>query len=203
MKKQVKAVIFDLGRVVVNLHPERGLFGKFFSGEKVFNEENLTKVMQDKHIKELMRGKLSSKDFHLYMNEKFSLDMDYEDFARSWSNIFTLNQGTADLIFELSGKIKLGVLSDTDEIHWTRVKTDYDVLSLIPNPTLSFQTGFAKPEKDIYIKAAQNVGEPIENCLFFDDLSLNVQGALNVGMQAVQFFSAGQIRDELLKRKVL
>jgi putative hydrolase of the HAD superfamily len=49
------------------------------------------------------------------------------------------------------------------------------------------EEGLRKPDPEIYLRAARALGLPPEACLFVDDLTVNVEGALHVGMKALRF----------------
>ena len=103
----------------------------------------------------------------------------------------------------LRPNFKIGLLSDTDPIHWRYVSKKYPYLQSIDNPSLSFELGYMKPHPKTYIKAAENVGEPVQNCLFIDDRMVNVDGALKTGMKAVHFENIEQLRSELRRMDIL
>jgi HAD superfamily hydrolase (TIGR01509 family) len=54
-----------------------------------------------------------------------------------------------------------------------------------------------KPDAKIYLAAANNVKTPPEQCLFIDDLKVNVDGARAVGMQAIRFESVFRLEQQL------
>ena len=107
-----------------------------------------------------------------------------------------------ELVKELSGKVRLGLLSDTDPLHWKYIRRRFEVIALIERPTLSFETGFRKPEKEAYLAAARNVGAAASRCLYIDDLIENVQGAMDAGLEAIQFVNVGQLRKDMINRGI-
>jgi|SRR5579862_2463995 len=63
--------------------------------------------------------------------------------------------------------------------------------------------GLRKPDPRIYRLAIDLVQRNPEECLFIDDRPLNVESALQVGMHAVRFENAAQLRRELTALSVL
>jgi HAD superfamily hydrolase (TIGR01509 family) len=106
-------------------------------------------------------------------------------------------QGMAELVTELAARYSLGILSDTDPLHWQYCRQQYSFLRLFAEPTLSFQTGFLKPDPRCYRLAAENTGTSVEFCLFIDDRAENVIGARQAGMRALQFTGLESLRREL------
>lgn len=201
--KEIKAVIFDIGRVIVNLHPERGIFKYFLEPGRELDEGNMMNFVRDESANCFMRGLMTPEEFHSEICGRFKLNLEFNEFCELWCNIFSLNQETAKLIEELSGITTVGLLSDADELHWGFLKGKYSVFGLIDRPTISYMVGYTKPAKQIYLAAAENAETAMENCLFIDDLAINVEGAKKAGMQSIQFESAKQVRSYLSDCKVL
>ena len=60
----------------------------------------------------------------------------------------------------------------------------------------------AKPDPEIYNKVIQFYNINPKEIFFTDDIARNVEGAINAGMQAVQFHSVGQLKQELAHRGI-
>ena len=67
---------------------------------------------------------------------------------------------------------------------------------------MSHDLGLLKPDMAIYREAARLAGVELQQCFFTDDRQDNVDGANAVGMDALRFESAEQIRAELARRGV-
>lgn len=61
----------------------------------------------------------------------------------------------------------------------------------------SGDTGYIKPEKEIYIMCAQKLGVETEECIFVDDRTKYCEGAVATGMQAIQFVSLEDLKKQL------
>ena len=55
---------------------------------------------------------------------------------------------------------------------------------------ISAEVGMRKPDREIFLFAAEELGLPTEECVFVDDLLHNAEGARAVGMEAVVHRSA-------------
>jgi epoxide hydrolase-like predicted phosphatase len=62
---------------------------------------------------------------------------------------------------------------------------------------ISGHVGMRKPNADIYLYAAKEVGVAPEECIFVDDFSLNVEGAEAVGMTGVLFRDRENVVEQL------
>jgi HAD superfamily hydrolase (TIGR01509 family) len=200
---KIEAIVFDLGRVLVNVDITRGIFGLF--GHLLANgtEAAIAQMMREPAYAAYNAGKLTPEQFYEAMKKKFSLEADFKEFARQWCDVFDPMDGMYELVKELRGKVRLGALSDTDPLHWDYIRQRFEIIALIEKPTLSFETGFRKPAKEAYWAAVRNVGVEASRCLYVDDLMENVRGAQNAGLEAVQFTGVNMLRREMADREIM
>jgi putative hydrolase of the HAD superfamily len=59
--------------------------------------------------------------------------------------------------------------------------------------------GLRKPQPEIYQRALQITQQSVSECLFIDDNPMNVEVAQTLGMHAIQFVNAAQLRADLIK----
>jgi putative hydrolase of the HAD superfamily len=83
----------------------------------------------------------------------------------------------------------------------TRLEADlrrHGLLDLADVVVNSARVGVAKPDRRIYLIAAQRLGVPADRCLFVDDMAANVATARELGMLAVHYRSIADLRAVLL-----
>ncbi len=199
----IEAVIFDLGRVIVDIDIRRllSVVSVGLSADDV--DGAISRSLRDEVMRDFNRGRIGPGEFHEAMVGRHGLDMGFEEFKDLWCGIFSPIAGMEELIRQLNGAYRLGLLSDTDPLHWAYLQSTYPVLNLFARPTLSFEVGVVKPDPAIFLAAAKNVDTPVERCLYIDDLAVNVEGAVAVGMTGIVFGGAGALREELVERGVL
>ncbi len=193
-----KAVIFDLGGVLIDVDTHRGLWPRLAGTAP--GELDLARLVADPMFVRLGRGLIDPRSFWLEVRERLGEDWDFDTFVELWCDIFTQKPDMEALFFEIADHVPVGLLSDTEPFHWPHLLTRMPVLQAIPRPTLSYQVGMLKPEPDFYRLAALNVGVPPEQCFFVDDVLRNVDGARAIGMDAEQFMDAGTLRRQLVAR---
>ena len=202
-ERQVEAVIFDLGRVIVDVDVHR-LAGFVFSDMSQADVDRLIiAVMSDELMLGFNTGRVAPREFYKGLTERFGLAIGFEEFKDLWCGVFSPIAGMEEIIRQLNGTYRLGLLSDTDPLHWAYLHSTYTVLSLFARPTLSFEVGMVKPDQAIFLAAAKNVDTPAEQCLYIDDLPVNVAGAEAVGMQGIVFDTAVSLAEELTERGML
>ena len=192
----IQAVIFDLGRVLVAIDNRR-MVEKLFGHINSNDPELVEKTMKSPMMIDLCLGQIEMEEVHRRTCRDGHLDMSFDMFKNLWRSIFYTMDGAEELVMQLNDNVKLGLLSDTDAVHWEYIRKHWPWLEVIERPTLSFELGLMKPDPAIYLKAAENVGAAPEQCLFIDDLAVNVDGACAVGMTAIQFENTEQIRNVL------
>jgi putative hydrolase of the HAD superfamily len=199
----VQAVIFDLGRVLVDID-NQFLVETLFKGLETDNLQELgRKTMSDPAMVEFNTGRMGAEEFHRRMCDTYKIEPDFEIFKKQWCEIFTTMDGMQNLIKHISKDVTMGLLSDTDPIHWNHIKKTWPWIGEIRNPTLSYEIGVMKPNAEIYLTAARNVNTPPEQCLFIDDLQANIEGAQDVGMQGIRFETVEALARELQKMHLL
>jgi len=194
---RVKAVIFDLGRVLIKVDFTRGLFRFYVSDNRSSDEQILQKIFKDPLFINFSTGKMTPAAVHETLRTKYGLNLEYHKFVEEWCNIFDANPDMERLARQVARRMPVGLLSDIDQLHWQFCQKKFSFLSIFSSPTLSFEIGALKPDPYCYIQAANNTGYPAENCLFIDDREINVAGAEAVGMQAIHFTSPGQLKRDL------
>ena len=199
----IEAVIFDLGRVLVAID-DTLLTERLFHGLDTTDSRQLARqTMADPAMVEFNTGRIGPETFYEKMRQTYRWDLDFDAFRSLWCRIFYPMEGMENLIRQLHKRVKLGLLSDTDPLHWHYIITTWPWLAIFEKPALSFQLGVMKPDPAIYLTAAENADTPPENCLYVDDLEENVKGARVVGMSAVRFKNMTQLKKFFKDCKIL
>jgi HAD superfamily hydrolase (TIGR01509 family) len=87
---------------------------------------------------------------------------------------------------------------------WYRIIEDKLGLSrYAPWTFVSCHTGLRKPDAEAYRHVARALGCAPAELLLIDDRESNCRGAREVGMDAIRFETAAQVREELLQRGLL
>ena len=183
----IQAVIFDLGRVLIQVDFTRGLLKYYQRNDNSSDEDILDEVYKDKLFTEFNTGKIHAQQVYQQIVKKYDLALDYEKFTYEWCNIFAPMQGMPAIVDRVIKKYKIGLLSDIDPLHWQYCQQNFPVLKNFKKPALSFEIGALKPDLICYQRASEYINTEVQNCLFIDDREINVQGARKAGMQAMRF----------------
>ena len=142
-------------------------------------------------------GKVSSSEFFQSLREFLQLSLSFDDFVPIWNDIFTENQEVSQTIRFQRGRRRLGLLSNTNPLHFDYILSKFPIVRVFDQWILSHETGFKKPAVEIYQKAIEWASVEPRKILFIDDMKKHVEVAVSLGMQGVHFISAGQLREEL------
>lgn len=194
----IRAIIFDLGRVLVDVDTTRGLFGDLTG--RADGEATVQALMDDGLIRQYNTGRIDPATFHAELCARLGLTIDFDAFRARWCDVFEPIPEMLALLAQLRRRWPVGLLSDTDPLHWEHIRRVYPVAENLQHITLSYQVGASKPDPAIYRAAAAGLGVPCTACFYVDDLLRNVEGARAVGMDAVQFRGVEPLREELAAR---
>lgn len=190
----VKALLFDLGNVVIDIDFER-IFKKWshYSGVPTEDMKSVFKV--DSAYEQHERGEIGGADYHQHLERILGMELTYDQFREGWNDIMVapIDQ-TVNTLKSLKGRIPLYALSNANTLHkqyWE--KTFHNELSHFEKVFVSSDIGCRKPEPDAYQHVFDDLGIAAQNIVFFDDLAENVEAASVLGMKAIQVRSARDV----------
>lgn len=175
----VKSIIFDLGRTLIP-----------------FSLEPLRPQLNQPEVAELCRrfeaGGLSPAAFH---REVCRLtDLPAPAFESWWNAIFQPDWLVPqDYIRGLLSRFRVGLLSNTNAIHFAYLRREHPLLDEFDFHILSHEVGAAKPEPLIYEAAEAGARCAPGEIVYFDDVAEFVAAARRRGWQAHQFTSAATV----------
>ena len=105
----IQFVYFDLGRVVVDNEASFALLSR----KTGVPYERITEFF-DRYWKAACLGKISSVDHLAILKKELKIRTHARDFASFWSEFHVPIRQTVDLIMELRGHVKLGVISNVE-----------------------------------------------------------------------------------------
>jgi glucose-1-phosphatase len=136
------------------------------------------------------RGLVSSREFVERLSKKLGRNLPIDETLEAASAIFDPHDAIIESIASLrKAGFRLGILSNTCDAHWTwLMRQNYQVLGpWFDVIALSYEMQCAKPDLEIYHKAAEMAGTPGERIFFTDDRLDNIQGAEQAGWMTHQF----------------
>ena len=177
----MKAIIFDLGNVLVNYD------GKdTFLGISELTAVSLKTIYEHYQTIEqrLGKGQLSGRDYYAMLNQTFGLQVSYDTFATTFCRNQQRNEPALAFARDLQKRenVVVGIISNTNEIHAHWLRGNLPELNQFNSVILSNEVGLLKPDPAIYQLALTQLNVPPDHALFVDDLAKNVAGGTAVGL---------------------
>jgi FMN phosphatase YigB (HAD superfamily) len=205
-----KAVIFDIGRVIVQLNPERA-FAKLasqsiksnVSGETpdLPHEFIWTAIQADPCWREWQEGRITPQRWYEHVTSQLSVAMSFEDFCATWNSLLEPQTILSDHFFEQLGRrCRLGLLSNTDPIHREHLENHFSFLRHFPARIYSDEVGASKPSREMYEAALLGLDVAPAEALYIDDIAEYAGAARQIGLDAIHFKNPQQLAREFIRR---
>jgi glucose-1-phosphatase len=199
----IKAILFDLGNVIVPFDVELA-YARMAELCGCPSEEIAARIRATGLVRPFEKGEIAVEPFVRELSTVLRINISYREFCDWWSCVFMPEPLVSEpLLEDLRSRYRLLALSNTNPIHFAMLQEAYPLLRHFHDYVLSYQVGAAKPEAKIYQEAIARAQCAPGECFFTDDLAVNIEAARELGMEAVQFFSAEQLEGELRSRDLL
>jgi len=201
-KKVIEVILFDLGNVILPFNNDQiaQKLSRFSQKNELQDPQKVFSYLFDLEkgvINSFDMGKASPSEFFQSIKKYLGLSISFEEFIPIWTDIFIENQEVSEIILSLKGRWKLGLLSNTDPLHFSYLLSKFPIIRTFEKCILSYEVGFKKPDVRIFQKAIEWASVEPEKILFIDDTKGHVGVAVSLGMQGIHFISAHQLKEEL------
>jgi putative hydrolase of the HAD superfamily len=196
-----KAMLFDLGKVLVQFHFKRGY--QALEGLCPYAATEIPRRLAPTGLVERFEtGLVEPRDFVEQFCNILELELDYDRFCAIWSCIFAETLLPDSMLEGLARRFRMVLLSNTNAIHFQMLRENYPLLRHFHALVLSYEVKAMKPAAAIFQAAIDRAGCRPEECFYTDDIPEYVAGARAMGIDAVQFESAEQIQREMRARGI-
>lgn len=200
----IKAIIFDMGGVLVDLDIE--------DCKKAFKDRlgyyDIDEIIDACHQKgiygDLEEGILSADDFRSIVLAGSRPDALAEDVDEAMSHILVgIEPYKAEMLKRLSEKYELYMLSNNNPICVRYSRKMFEdagipLENIFRKCYFSYEMKALKPSETFYRNVVSDIGLPAEQMLFIDDSMKNVEGSVAAGLPAV-FYQPGTDLEALLE----
>ena len=196
----VKALLFDLGGVLINIDFARAL--RAWSAFSPLSVAQLKAAFQqDDAYERIETGRITTARYFEHLRACLKLDATDEQIAAAW-NALLLDEitETVDAIRRAREQLKLPcyIFSNTSPTHHALWRVRHArMLEAFERVFVSSEIGLRKPHREAFDFVAREIGVPPQAILFFDDLADIVAGAAAAG------FSTAHVRGPADVQKVL
>jgi putative hydrolase of the HAD superfamily len=198
----VEALLFDLGRVVIEIDSAR-VHARWaeLAGAPVAEIERRAqmRVAGSEAFHRHERGEISDAAFFAHVRDALEIDLTDADIKEGWNAIFVGEMpGIRPLLARAGRALPLYAFSNTNAAHQACWSVRFaELLAGFRRIFVSNELGARKPEAAAFHAVAAAIGVEPKRILFFDDVAANVAGARASGMLAVEVTALADIEQAL------
>ena len=183
--KRAKAIAFDLGNVLVHIHPDR-FFPSLGINDGLRQRQLREGVVET--IRAYERGALTTYDCLEKLGVLFDYEFERDAIRRAFAMILGDPIPGMDRIVERAAMHHaVALVSNTNPIHISMAETNVPSLASLPIRFLSYEMRVLKPEPTYYDKVIRGLSLKPADIVFIDDRKENVDAATAAGMTGILF----------------
>jgi glucose-1-phosphatase len=195
--KKFRAIIFDIGRVLVRLDIA-GAMGGLAGTISLTPQETWAAIEHDPRWRDWQEGRMSARDWQLHICRRLGVNLSFEQFSDIWNRVLDPTPVLDSAFLEsLSKGYCLAVLSNTDPIHVAELERRFDFFRFFKHRIYSCVAGASKPSPLIFRAALQACKTTADNAIYIDDIPAYVEAARQLGMTGLVFQSPEQLIADL------
>ena len=200
----IKAVIFDIGGVLLKIKPLLNRTQKVFDCQdkskfwEVINSE-LIPLCKEK-ITLLQFWKNVSKKLNKKIPDSILKDLWVKDFEK----LTSVNKDVERIATLLKKNYKLAIVSNIikEHVKITKKLNRFDGFKMFDVVVFSNEVRLTKKEKRIFLLAAKKLKLKPEECIFIDDTEEFLEKPKELGMKTIHFKNCKQLKSDLIKNGV-
>lgn len=194
----VTTIIFDLSNVYLE-----GILGSHTYFEKKLGTPVSDKYFYNEHFEKFMLGQVTEDEYWKSVIKKNSWDISVDELKNAARKNFTEIKGTREIIERLKKEGYILLLLSNHAKEWVEYcERKYSYHKLFEQVVYSYQVGFTKPNKEIFLLTLRKLQAKPQECLFIDDYQKNLDAAEKLGMNTILFTSADTLRSGLMNLRV-
>jgi FMN phosphatase YigB (HAD superfamily) len=199
----IEAILYDLGNVILpfNHYQIAEKLSRFSQKRELRDPKKIFSYLFDLQkgiINDFDVGKVSPQEFFQTIKENLGLSISFEEFIPIWNDIFFENVEVSQIVLSQKGRWRLGLLSNTDPLHFNYILSKFSIMRAFDKWILSCEVGFKKPAIEIFQIAIAWASVEPQKILFIDDMKKHAEVAISLGMLGIHFISAEQLKKELM-----
>ena len=194
---RIEAVVFDYGNVIARFDVQ--LYFRAIAPYSSLSPHDLVEAMRGSSsiFTRYESGGMTSEEFFRSLSQNCSLSISREGFVRAYNGIFEPIETTRNLIRQLHGRYRLGLLSNTSEWHFQHEISHNPIFPLFEAVTVSHEVKARKPDEAIYRDVLSKLALPPAACVYIDDIAEFAHAATNLGMHGIHYTTHARLLESL------
>ena len=202
LQAPIEAILYDLGNVILpfNHYQIAEKLSRLSQKREVRHPQKIFSYLfdfQEGLVNRFDVGQVSPQEFFQSIKDHLGLSISFDEFIPIWTDIFSENVEVYQIVLSQRGRWRLGLLSNTDPLHFHYALSKFSIMRAFDKWILSYEVGFKKPSIEIFQTAIAWASVEPRKILFIDDLKKHVEVAISLGMQGIHFISAEQLKKDL------
>jgi 2-haloacid dehalogenase len=195
------AVVFDIGGVLIDWNP-RYLYRKIFGSDEAAMERFLSEVCTPVWNSRFDAGRPFAEGVTELTREYPGQADAIEAYRSRWHEMLGgAFPDSVEVMRELRrANVPVYALSNWSREMYAVTRSRFSFLDEFDGILISGDVGIGKPDPVIFREFLGRFGLIAASTVFIDDSSANVAVARSMGIEAIQFRSAGQVRRDLISR---
>ncbi len=203
MTELPRCLYLDLGRVLIDFDLKH--FAANMQSLTGVGSERLRAAFLDEGLaRRFESGAMTDEEFHQEACRRIGCTIGWFDFIAAWNSIILPDTILPeDLVLNLSRRLPLWAISNTNSIHFIYILQHFPVLRHFSGYVVSHEIGVLKPDPRIFQAALARAGVKAQQALFTDDQEENVEAARLLGIDAFRFQDPAHFVAELKRRGII
>lgn len=186
MNSEIKAVIFDVGGVLIRTHDwSRRRYWETHLGLPPGGTDAI--VFHSEVGQKAQRGELTDEDLWRWIGEELRLGDKLEQFRSDFWAGDRLDEELVEFIRNLRPAYQTAIISNATDALLTNVTSVYPMADAFDLIVGSAYERTMKPDAPIYQRTLERLGRKPEEVVFVDDAPANIAAARELGWNAILF----------------
>ena len=199
MQKEITGIFFDIGGVLLNIHPEKTI--QHLNNCTGISKEIIKTAFSHEIHNKYEKGEINNQEF--FQSIKRSLpktdSLCEPDFWEAWGMLLGEETSVSPVLRSCSKHIPIWLLSNTNPYHIELGAKRFSFLPLVTGAVFSCDVGYRKPDEDIFRIALNLAGKTPGEVFFIDDNLKNVNQARKMGLNSHHFTSVKSLKQKMIE----
>jgi len=202
--QNIELIIFDLGNVLLPFDMRKSC--RNLAKYSALNSEEIFSRFWEppRLLDNFEKGKITGKQFYSVIKKVLVLKkLDYLSFSKIFNGVFAVNEALIKLVKSIKDRYRLAILSNTNAIHWDYLCRKYSFISYFDYLCPSHKISTKKPDLNAYKYVLDTSGTKPSDCLFVDDLLINIRAARQIGINSLHYKNVPLLKNKFKKLGIL
>lgn len=199
MQKEITGIFFDIGGVLLNIHPERTI--QHLNNCTGISKEIIKTAFSHEIHNKYEKGEINNQEFFQSIKRVLPKtdSLCESDFWEAWGMLLGEETSVSPVLRSCSKHIPIWLLSNTNPYHIELGAKRFSFLPLVTGAVFSYDVGYRKPDKDIFRIALNLAGKTPGEVFFIDDDLKNINQARKIGLNSHHFTSVESLKQKMIE----